>query len=103
LAAAARGSQTAKELEQYLERLRGLGLNFGTSDVLRSLGNSLPGWIVPMTEQAGETGPARSRTVEAMHRIVTEPDDPAEGARRFHDMVKTAIERFNEGSLAQAV
>ena len=43
-----------------------------------------------------------SPTVEAMRRIVTETEDPAEGGRRFQEMVRSAIERFNEGSLAQA-
>ena len=103
LAAAARGSTTSQQLEEYLERLRGLGLDVGTADVFRSLGNQVPGFVPGAGANAGPVAPGGSKTVEAMHRVVTQADDPAEGARRFHEMVKTAVERFNEGSLAQAV
>lgn len=104
LAAAARTSRSGKEFEQYFERLREMGLNVNTGDVFRSLGNSLPGWIMP-----GATGedprtldvPA-SPALEAMRRIVTGPEDPDEGLRRFQEMVRSAIGRFNDGSLAQA-
>src|SRR5712692_452385 len=51
LAAAARSSQNARELDQMLDRLRALGLEVGTHDVFRSLGNSLPGWIQPVTAE----------------------------------------------------
>ncbi len=105
LAAAARSSQNARELDQVLDRLRALGLEVGTHDVFRSLGSSLPGWIQPVTaeQKDGSTVVMPSPTVEAMRRVVTGAEDPAEGARRFNEMVKTAIERFNEGSLAQAL
>lgn len=103
LTAAARGSQSSEELEQYLDRLRAIGLDVGTADLFRSLGHSLPGWVLPGAEKPGAPPPGGSQTVEAMHRIVTQAENPAEGARRFHEMVKAAIERFNDGSLAQAV
>ncbi|HSS44798.1 MAG TPA: DUF4388 domain-containing protein, partial [Thermoanaerobaculia bacterium] len=102
LAAAARSTHNTKELEQYLERLRTMGIDIGTGDLFRSLGTSLPGWTFP-APGAGVASPAgENSAVEAMHRIVTEAEDPAEGARRFQEMVKVAVERFNEGSLAQA-
>jgi len=104
LAAAARTSQTGKEFEQYLERLREMGLNVNTGDVFKSLGSSLPGWVVPgVSDDPGRAAslPA-SPAVEAMRRIVTETEDPAEGGRRFQELVRSAIDRFNEGSLAQA-
>jgi uncharacterized protein DUF4388 len=104
LAAAARSSQSAQELDQILERMRDLGLDVGTGDVLRSLGSSLPGWVAPAAEQQPGAAPVPlSPTVEAIRRVVTETEDPAEGARRFNEMVKTAVERFNEGSLPQAI
>ena len=104
LAAAARTSQTGKEFEQYLERMREMGLNVNTGDVFKSLGSSLPGWVVPgVSDDPGRAAalPA-SPAVEAMRRIVTETEDPAEGGRRFQELVRSAIDRFNEGSLAQA-
>lgn len=81
-----------------------MGLNVNTGDVFKSLGSSLPGWVVPgVSDDPGRAAalPA-SPAVEAMRRIVTETEDPAEGGRRFQELVRSAIDRFNEGSLAQA-
>ena len=103
LAAAARTSRTGKEFEQYLERLQSLGVNVNTGDVFRSLGNSLPGWIVPgAAEDPRVAAVPASPALEAMRRIVTGSEDPDEGLRRFQEMVRSAVVRFNEGSLAQA-
>ena len=38
-----------------------------------------------------------------MRRIVSDTDDPVEAGKRFQEMVKAGIDRFNEGSLPQAV
>ncbi|MCA1610911.1 MAG: DUF4388 domain-containing protein [Acidobacteria bacterium] len=103
LAAAARTSRSGKEFEQYLDRLREMGLNVNTGDVFKSLGSSLPGWIVPgATEEARAASVPASPAIEAMRRIVTETEDPAEASRRFQEMVRSAVDRFNEGSLAQS-
>ncbi len=103
LAAAARTSRSGKEFEQYFERLREMGLNVNTGDVFRSLGNSLPGWIMPSTgEDPKAMEVPASPALEAMRRIVTGPEDPDEGLRRFQEMVRSAIGRFNDGALAQA-
>lgn len=103
LSTAARSARSGKEFEAYLDRLRELGIELQTADVFRSLGNSLPGWALPVTPEGASAATPASGTVEAMHRIVTQAEDPAEGARRFQEMVRAAIERFNDGSLAQAV
>ena len=44
-----------------------------------------------------------SGALGAMRRIVSDTDDPVESSKRFQEMVKAGIERFNEGSLPQAV
>jgi hypothetical protein len=112
LAAAARASRNPEDFEQNLRKLRELGWGVETPDIFRALGNSLPGWIPPEPrpderEAGGErdAGPEtpESGPVKAMHRIVVQPEDPAEVARRFNAMVESAIERFNEGALPQAV
>ncbi len=116
LAAAVRSSHDPQELERNLERLREIGLETETKSIFRTLANSLPGWVPPepppaaTTEGAGESAadpsvptPPESGAVEAMHRIVAQSEDPAHLAMRFSEMVKTAIERFNEGALPQAV
>ncbi|MEP6993184.1 MAG: DUF4388 domain-containing protein [Acidobacteriota bacterium] len=104
LAYAARSSHSNKELEHYLARLKEMGMEAGTNDIFRALAQSLPGWVLP--GQGGAASPMagmESGALGAMRRIITETDDPAEGGRRFQEMVKAGIERFNEGSLPQAV
>jgi hypothetical protein len=106
IAMAARTSRSASEFEQNLERL---GLQMETADVFRTLAAGLPGW--PPPPPAAQAGPAaepsapppESAPLAAMRRIVVQPEDAGEVARRFNEMVKTACERFNEGALAQAV
>ncbi|MGH9368218.1 MAG: hypothetical protein ACRD3M_11150, partial [Thermoanaerobaculia bacterium] len=101
LAAAARGSQSAGEVEGYLSKLREMGMQVGTADVFRALASSLPAWVLP---SAGWQGAApASSAQDAMRRMVAEAADPLEGARRFQELVRAAVERFNEGSLPQAV
>ena len=113
LAAAARTSRSPLEFEQNLEKLREMGLGVETADMFRALGGSLPGWIPPEpppdAPSAGEAGtgteaPERSESgsVAAMRRIVVQPEDPGEVARRFNAMVKSAVEQFNAGALPQA-
>src|SRR5262245_50761011 len=106
LAFAARNSHSGAELEQNLARLKEMGLDTGTQTVFQALSQSLPGWVVPMLP-AGPGVPAappmETGALGAMRRIITEAEDPTEAGKRFHEMVKTGIERFNEGSLPQAV
>jgi hypothetical protein len=104
LAFAARSSHSKEELEHYLTRFKEMGLEAGTDNLFRALAQSLPGWVLPgaggsMSPLAGmETG-----ALGAMRRIVSDADDPIEASKRFQEMVKAGIERFNEGSLPQAV
>jgi hypothetical protein len=113
LAAAVRGSRYSRDFEHHLERLKELGMVNDTADALRTLGRNVPGWIPPESpdQPAGSSPEVEAETaqripvsapLEAMGRIVAQPEHPAEVARRFNEMVRTAIERFNEGALAQA-
>jgi hypothetical protein len=102
LAFAARSSHSSQELDKYLARLKTMGMEAGTDSLMRALATSLPGWAIP-TADAG-SGPAlETRALGAMRRIVTEAEDPVEVGKRFQELVKAGIERFNEGSLGQAV
>ncbi len=101
LAFAAQSSRSGRELEAYLARLKEKGLEAGTDKLFRALAESLPGWVVPVA--AGVTALPEGRGLDAMRRIITEAEDPAETGRRFQEMVRAGIDRFNEGSLAQAV
>ena len=98
---AALGSRTGAELDQYLDRIRQRGGASGTDEMFRALGQSLSGWLLPAA--AGQPGAPEGVQVDAMRRLIALPDDPAEGARRFREMVHTAVEQFNEGALGRAV
>jgi len=102
LAFAARSAQSAQELEAYLARLKEMGLEAGTDSVFRALSQTLPGWVVPAGASAAGAAP-ETGALGAMRRIITSGDDPVESGRRFQEMVRAGIERFNEGSLAQSV
>lgn len=101
LAVAARRSETAQEIEEYLSRLRAMGLEVGTADVFQALARTLPEWTLPVSASAWPTAESPSHAVEAMRRMVVEAENPVEGARRFQELVRAAIDRFNEGSLPQ--
>jgi hypothetical protein len=103
LAFAARSSHSARELDEYLERLKGMGVQAGTDNVFRALAQTLPGWTIPIYSGGAVAPVPETGALGAMRRIITEAEDPAEGAKRFQEMVKAGIDRFNEGSLPQAV
>ncbi|HTY43193.1 MAG TPA: DUF4388 domain-containing protein [Thermoanaerobaculia bacterium] len=103
LAFAARSSQTGQELDAYLARLREMGVEAGTDSVFRALSQSLPGWVVPALPAAAGAAAPESGALGAMRRIITDSEDPVETGKRFQEMVRAGIERFNEGSLPQSV
>jgi Domain of unknown function (DUF4388) len=98
---AALGSRNGAELEQYLERIRQRGGASGTDEMFRALGQSLSGWLLPTA--VGLPVAPEGVQVDAMRRLIVLPEDPAEGSRRFREMVHTAIDQFNEGALGRAV
>lgn len=92
-------AQSGEELEEQIALFRERGLAKGTEDMIRSLGESLPGWWVPSLIEA----PAAGAGIEAISRLITLPSDRAEGSRRFRELVHAAVEQFNKGSLGRAV
>ena len=107
LAFAARTAHSLQELETYLGRLRGMGVEAGTENVFRALSQTLPGWVMPDLPSPAGGGaapkPPESGAIGAMRRIIADTEDPVEAGKRFQELVRAAIERFNEGSLPQAV
>jgi len=103
LAFAARSAHSAGELESHLARLKQMGLEAGTDSVFRALSQTLPGWVIPVMAPGMAPAPVESGALGAMRRIITDTEDPVEAGRRFQEMVRAGIERFNEGSLPQAV
>src|SRR5262249_23762384 len=105
LAWAARSSGSSDESEKTLQNL---GLEMEPGQFFRALAAGLPGWPPPPPSPEGseEENPppvTESAPLAAIHRIVEQPEEPGEVARRFNEMVKTACERFNEGALPQSV
>ena len=72
---------------------------------MKALGNALPEWGVLLGPEAAEGQAAEGSRglVGAMGQLVSLAGSPEEGARRFHEMVETAVELFEEGSLPRAV
>lgn len=103
LSVAARHSETHEELDQNLDRLRSLGLDVSTQDIFNALGQVTPAWVAP-AGAAGEAIPPRPHSaLETMRRLVTQTEDPVEVDKRYQELVRAAVERLNEGSLAQGV
>jgi len=98
---AALGSRNGAELDQYLDRIRQRGGAAGTDEMFKALGQSLSGWLLPTA--SGQAPAPEGVQVDAMRRLIVLPEDPAEGSRRFREMVHTAIDQFNEGALGRAV
>jgi Domain of unknown function (DUF4388) len=99
LADAARSARMTIELDRILDHLKRFGMHASTEDVFRALGRKLPEWSLPGNPEFPIT---ENSNLKAMRRIVSQAQDPKEMAARFHQMVRTAIERFNEGHLPQA-
>jgi uncharacterized protein DUF4388 len=99
VAQAAQSASSGQEMDQYLDKLRQTGVAAHTDQLFRALGDSLPGWSVPLPAggAAAMTGPA-----EAMYRIVALSPGYEEAARRFRDLVQAAVHQFNEGLLTRA-
>ena len=99
VAEAAQSASSGQEMDQYLEKLRHTGVAAHTDQLFRALGESLPGWSVPLPAGGAATasGPA-----EAMYRIVALSPSYEEAARRFRDLVQAAVHQFNEGLLTRA-
>jgi hypothetical protein len=103
LAEVGRASQTALELDQHLQRFKAMGVDVSADDVVKALSRFLPGWTLSYPLPADAGTPPESSAAVAMRKVVTQSEDPAEASHRFSQLVRAAIDRFNEGSLGQAV
>ena len=107
-AMAAANAHNEAELEQYLQRLGQSSLQTSSQNIFMTLGQNLPDWAIlsnPLAPAGGSSAalPARSDSLlEAMERMVSLASDPKERAKRFDEIVQTAILQFNEGWLGRA-
>ena len=100
LSEAASEARDAAELERSVGQLASHGIPVLEEGIVRMLGRSLPDWAAPPPSEGEQ--PAQ-RAVRAMHRLVTLAGDRQEKYKRFTELVTTAVEEFNDGSLGRAV
>lgn len=94
-------SRSSADLDNQLRMLGGFGIDGLGSGVFRTLSSALPDWAPsrpPTDAEPQLPGPART-----MRRLVDLAEDPADLHRRFTELVSTAVEEFNKGSLGRAV
>lgn len=89
------------ELEGALEELKSLGVPAIEEGIVRMLGQSLPDWAAPAAGDEQQEAPQRA--VRAMQRIIGLATGRQEKYKRFSELVTTAVEEFNAGSLGRAV
>jgi hypothetical protein len=104
VAAAAAQSRSEEELATHLEPLREQGIEVAMDQIFRTLAGTLPGWGTLAASAASPAGaPLVGGEVNAMRQIVALAPDPAEGAKRFRNLVQAAVEQFNHGNFGRAV
>jgi hypothetical protein len=100
LSAAAHGAQSVEDLRGRLDELRDAG--FGTVEtpqVLRALTEQVPDLHV--APRAGAE--MKSPTLEAVERVVHMSRDHSEEERNIGEVVRTAVEHFNNRGLGRAM
>jgi hypothetical protein len=99
LVEAARSASETVEINKLLDHLRTLGIQANPDDVFGALGKNLPGWY--LNDSASMELPEDSN-LQAMRKMISKAHDTREAGDRFHYLVKSGVDRFNEGALAQA-
>ncbi len=90
------------ELEEYLAGLQNRGLPATPDKLVRLLAQNLPDWAPPPSDSP-DSSEAPQAAVRAMHRFISMAESREEGQKRFDDLVSTAVDEFNAGSLGRAV
>jgi hypothetical protein len=100
LTMAVAGSSSEKELQDYIDTLRPYTGNSDPANLLRILASSLPEWdlVVPAGTKVKAPAP-----IEAMHKVISLTRDAMESSKRFRELMTTAVEQFNAGSLSAAI
>jgi hypothetical protein len=94
-------ARSADELHGSLDELRSQGLQIDAAQILRLLAHNLPNWAPPPA--ADQVAPVPQSATRAMGQLVTMSRTAGEKAQRFQELVASAVEEFNGGSLGRAV
>jgi hypothetical protein len=99
LAMAATRSQTADQLDQYLEQLRPIS-GFGEKNVFVILGGAMPSWDIANFVPGAARPPSQ---VGAMEKIFDLAESPEIAIKRFREILTAAVDKFNQGALGAAL
>ncbi len=100
LTQATAGAQSAAELQTFLTQLQQRGLPATPDGLMKMLAAQLPDWAVSAPKES-ESSPLGA--VRAMRKFIDLAKDQNEGLERYDELVSTAVNEFNEGSLGRAV
>jgi uncharacterized protein YaaW (UPF0174 family) len=95
-------SRDSGEFENRLSLMEGMGLPALTPGLVRSLGQSLPDWA-PATLPEGGVPESRNPSARAMRQVIRLARDEHQGSARFEELIKLAVEEFNNGSIGRSV
>ncbi len=101
VAEAADHAADASQLDGSLAELRNQGLQISPDTIVRLLARNLPDWAPPRLD--GEESREPQGAVRAMRQMITMSKTSGEKAHRFQELVASAVDEFNKGSLGRAV
>ncbi|HEY3053716.1 MAG TPA: DUF4388 domain-containing protein [Thermoanaerobaculia bacterium] len=97
---AAESASSEEELNQFVETLKPITGHRETKDLIGILASGVPGWEIVAAPDSAVKPP---KSIEAMHKVISLTRDPTKSATRFRELIMSAIEQFNSGSLGAAV
>ncbi|MGD8440139.1 MAG: DUF4388 domain-containing protein [Holophagae bacterium] len=99
----ATSARSSTDLNNQLRYLGDFGVSSLGSGVFRALSGTLPDWAPSQAPSADDASPSVFGAAETMRKVVELSKDPQELTERFRELVTTAVEHFNEGSLGRTV
>ena len=96
-AMAAETSSSEEELNRFVDSLKPLTGGKPQSDIISVLAANVPGWEIVTPE-----GATPSKSIAAMHKVMSLTRDSSKSGARFRELVMAAIGQFNDGSIGAA-
>jgi hypothetical protein len=100
VAMATANANSEQELKTYMDSLAPYTAQAPGQSLFRILSTNVPDWDVKVPPEMAPQPPA---AIKAMHKIITLTKNPTETGKRFRELLESAMEQFNAGSLSAAV
>lgn len=100
LAMAAASSTSDQQLREYLDSLKQYTGEADPAKLIEVLAGNVPSWDIVVPPGAAVKPPA---PIEAMHKIISLTNDPAEMTKRYRGLMLCAVQQFNTGALSAAI